>query len=225
MTSVDLGGQVAIVTGGGGGVGREIAKQLAEAGVTVAVFDIDIVEANRTVAQIREDGGKALSLHCDVRHEETVGSAVLRMVLNVGPPAILVNAVGIWMPEDFAEAIAQMAEELLGVNFEGYVTAMQAAWLYMEDRRTGVIVNISPVRTSVHSDLCSLARRRVEELTVMLAKNGADRSIRVYSVDPDAHELARERPPAFIQAAVRTVMAVCTDDGTVYASGSIVPVV
>ena len=82
-------GKVAIVTGGGRGMGRAIARALAKEGATVALFDKDVETGRETAAQIEADGGKALFLQADVSDKDQVLRAVNETVQRLGRVDIL----------------------------------------------------------------------------------------------------------------------------------------
>lgn len=86
-----LQGKTAIVTGGGGGIGRGISLALAKEGASVAVVDLNEETAEATVAQVADSGGKAFALGCDIRDSAAVDAAVAAVVDRFGTVDILVN--------------------------------------------------------------------------------------------------------------------------------------
>jgi 3-oxoacyl-[acyl-carrier protein] reductase len=94
---MDMGiaGKVALVTGGGQGIGRQIALTLAEEGARVAVNDIVLEKAEDTAREIRERGGTALAVQADVTDEAAVNAMVERVLQELGALDILVNNAGI----------------------------------------------------------------------------------------------------------------------------------
>jgi 3-oxoacyl-[acyl-carrier protein] reductase len=94
---MDMGiaGKVALVTGGGQGIGRQIALTLAEEGARVAVNDIVLEKAESTAREIRERGGTALAVQADVTDEASVNAMVERVIQELGALDILVNNAGI----------------------------------------------------------------------------------------------------------------------------------
>lgn len=95
---LDLGGQVAFVTGAGQGAGRGIALMLAAHGSRVAVNDFVLERAESVVEEIRAAGGKALAVHADVGDLASVQGAAARVVVDLGPPTILINNAGMAGP-------------------------------------------------------------------------------------------------------------------------------
>jgi 2-hydroxycyclohexanecarboxyl-CoA dehydrogenase len=92
---LDLEGKVAIVTGAGQGVGREIAKALAAEGSKVGVNDLFLERANAVATEIINAGGKAMEARADVTNFDQVKSMVLKISESFGPVAILVNNAGV----------------------------------------------------------------------------------------------------------------------------------
>src|SRR5688572_21820252 len=80
--TIDLGGRVAVVTGGGSGIGEATAKLLAHAGAAVAVADLSEENAKRVVTEIEAVGGRALAVACDVCDEVSVADALPRSAAN-----------------------------------------------------------------------------------------------------------------------------------------------
>src|ERR1700684_4644777 len=75
-----LSGKTVIVTGGGGGIGGAPCRRFAAEGAVVAVFDINLAAAERTVATIAAEGGKAAAFACDIADQEAVGAAVATVI-------------------------------------------------------------------------------------------------------------------------------------------------
>src|SRR6188768_707815 len=87
--------RVAIVTGGGQGIGAATAQRLAAAGAAVAVVDLVEANAKAVATQISDDGGVAVGIACDVSQEDQVAAAVDRTVSGLGPIGVLVNNAGV----------------------------------------------------------------------------------------------------------------------------------
>ena len=88
------GSRVALVTGGGRGIGREICLGLARDGRRIAVCDFRQDEAATTVAMVRELGGQAIAVTMDVADSDSVATGLLQVVDELGPVEILVNCAG-----------------------------------------------------------------------------------------------------------------------------------
>ena len=91
----DLTGKVAVVTGGGDGIGKESCRILAAAGASVVVSDLSLEKANAVSSQITSEGGKATSFACDVLNEDDLTKLIDFTVKTYGTVNILVNNAGL----------------------------------------------------------------------------------------------------------------------------------
>ncbi|MDQ2998374.1 MAG: SDR family oxidoreductase, partial [Chloroflexota bacterium] len=139
-----LEGQVAIVTGGGRGIGRAIALALATAGAKVAVAARSTNQLAETVQQIEQSGGHALALTVDVADSQGVEQMVTQIEEQLGPVDLLVNNAGIGGRSGSIRATdAETWWRVLDVNVRGPFLCAQAVLPGMTTRRQGRIVNIS----------------------------------------------------------------------------------
>jgi NAD(P)-dependent dehydrogenase (short-subunit alcohol dehydrogenase family) len=141
----DLSGKTAIVTGGGKGIGRQMAQGLAEAGANVVLCARKAERCEQAAVQLMEVGVKALGLGCDVRDPEQVQAVVARTVADFGGVDILVNNAGtVWgaPPEDMP---LEGWQKVVDVNLTGVFLFSQAAGRSMIERGGGSIVNIASV--------------------------------------------------------------------------------
>ena len=102
-TEVSLQGKVALVTGGGAGIGKAICLRLADAGAAIAVLDIRADLAGETVAAVEAAGGRAVPVECDVTSCEQARRALSALASTIGPPDILVNNAGIDIVRPFVD--------------------------------------------------------------------------------------------------------------------------
>lgn len=141
----DLTDKTALVTGGGQGVGREIALVLAEQGADVAVGDICTDLAAQVAAEIEQRGRRALALPLDVRSRQSAREAVEAILSRWDKLDILVNNAGVaHAPPGPGGAVDRDAEWdfVLDVNLRGVVNCCDAAMPHMAGRRCGKIINI-----------------------------------------------------------------------------------
>jgi len=135
--------QVAIVTGGGAGIGQAIALRLAKAGYAVAVADVDAHRANRVTQQIREIAGQAEAVVCDVGERTQAFQMVEAATQALGDIHLLVNNAGIVRLGPLADFSAKDWRELFRVNVDGVLYCCQAVLSGMGQRQQGIIVNIA----------------------------------------------------------------------------------
>lgn len=148
-------GRVAVVTGGGSGIGRAIAEALATAGASVAVLDANGNAAEDTAGAIAATGGRAMAVACDVARPEAVAAAAHEIAAALGPVDILVNNAGISPKHDGRPAsILEMDpaewQRVLDVNLTGAFNGVRAFAADMVRRRWGSIVNQSSVAAKTH---------------------------------------------------------------------------
>ncbi|HWO73776.1 MAG TPA: SDR family NAD(P)-dependent oxidoreductase, partial [Dehalococcoidia bacterium] len=118
-TTSGLKGAVAIVTGGGGGLGREICAVLAEEGARVAVADIDVGRAGDVANGLRDAGREAIEVPLDVSDEGSVNAAVQAVLERYGGLDILVNNAGIDVTAPIDILSVADWDRVLGVNLRG----------------------------------------------------------------------------------------------------------
>jgi NAD(P)-dependent dehydrogenase (short-subunit alcohol dehydrogenase family) len=134
-----LAGKVAVVTGGGGGIGRAISETFAAHGAKVVVAEIDADRASETVAAIRAERGEALAHPVDVRQPDEVASLADATLTEYGRVDVLVNNVGAVHPRlnGFLNVSDEDFEASLQLNFFAAVRATRAAVADMATRGRG----------------------------------------------------------------------------------------
>jgi NAD(P)-dependent dehydrogenase (short-subunit alcohol dehydrogenase family) len=145
MKLFDLTGKTAIVTGGGKGIGRQLAEGLAEAGANLVLCARQADRCEQAAAELEQLGVRALGLGCDVRDPDQVQEVVARTVADFGRVDILVNNAGtVWgaPPEDTP---LEGWQKVVDVNLTGVFLFSQAAGRRMIDDGGGTIVNIASV--------------------------------------------------------------------------------
>jgi NAD(P)-dependent dehydrogenase (short-subunit alcohol dehydrogenase family) len=159
----DLTGRVAVVTGAGGGLGREFARALADAGAAVACADLDLAAATATA----DDLGSGLALSVDVTDEDQVAEMVRRTVSELGGLDVLVNNAGIGDPRSVPLHRVRMEHwrRVLAVDLDGVFLCSRAALQVMHAQGSGKIVNIA--------SMFGLAGARIAPIPAYSAAKGA----------------------------------------------------
>ncbi len=178
-----LQGKVAIVTGGGIGLGSSIARRLAHEGATVALAGRTASALDAMAGRIAKEGGAALPVPTDISDEAQVQRLVQTVVQRLGPIDILVNNAGrVGMLGDFMSMPAQEWLEACKTNLMGSLFCSREALKVMIPRKRGVIVNISSI-AGAHGFLPTMpynaSKAALNVLTTDLARIGAPHNIRV----------------------------------------------
>ena len=206
----DLTGHVAVVTGGGGLLGTEFSRTLAEAGASVVVADVNAEAASQVATSIIQMGMNAVAIHTDVTDQGSVGEMVAATLEAFGRLDILVNNAAIDPKLDPVHAIAhnESFEEYsldtwrraLDVNLTGMFLCSQAAVKPMLDRGKGTLINLCSIYGLTGPDqrlyqseghtprykpvYYSVTKAGVLGLTRYLAAYYAGRNIRVNALSP-----------------------------------------
>ncbi|HEY9288578.1 MAG TPA: SDR family NAD(P)-dependent oxidoreductase [Candidatus Dormibacteraeota bacterium] len=141
----DLSGRIALVTGGGRGIGRAIALGLASAGADVAVAGRSKPELEETRDRIREAGRRSEAVICDVSERSQVDSMFEQATRTLGDPLILVNNAGIAASARLAQTTDKMWDLMLRVNATAAFWCMKAVMPAMLAAKWGRIVNVASV--------------------------------------------------------------------------------
>ncbi|MEM4497382.1 MAG: SDR family NAD(P)-dependent oxidoreductase [Nitrososphaerota archaeon] len=145
---LNLSDRVAIVTGAGQGIGREVSLQLAQAGAKVVLIDVSD-KVFDVLREVRGFGGDGLAIKCDVSRWEDVRAAVNQVLDKFGRIDILVNNAGIYPFKPFTEMGEQDWDKVLDVNLKGVFNFTRAVLPRMIEQRRGKIINISSIAGSV----------------------------------------------------------------------------
>ncbi len=138
--------QVALVTGGGRGIGRAIARRLAREGASVCVNYLDRADAAESlVADITANGGRAIAVPADVSDDAAVEGMVDRVAATFGPVTILVNNAGVSHRATLETYDPEKLEHMRQVNANGVIHTTRAVMADMKRGRYGRIVNITSI--------------------------------------------------------------------------------
>ncbi|MCJ7551531.1 MAG: SDR family oxidoreductase [Anaerolineae bacterium] len=184
----DLDGQVAIVTGGGRGLGRAFAQALAAAGASVAVLARTEEQIAGTVAHIRESGVRAIALPTDVTDSLAVERAVQTTEQQLGPVDLLVNNAARWLlgnelwkidPDEWWREIT--------VNLYGPFLCARAVLPNMVARHRGRIINVSSgaaLEAQPYVSAYGISKTALTRFTEGLAIETRSHGISVFAIDP-----------------------------------------
>ena len=191
--------QVAVITGAGGGLGKQYALLLASRGARVVVNDIggsvtgagsDADAASAVVAEIRDNGGEAIADINSVTSPEG-GQAIIDAALNAwGRVDVVINNAGIVRDAPFEDITADRLEPLLDVHLRGAFHVTRPAWKVMREQHYGRILNTCSAAGLLGAERMTnygAAKTGLVGLTRVLAAEGAAHNIKVNAVAPIAY--------------------------------------
>jgi 7-alpha-hydroxysteroid dehydrogenase len=144
MVEPRLEGKIAVVTGGGTGLGRALVLALAERGADVAFsFQTSARGADEAAAAVRAAGRRAWTSRADARRPGEISDFVERAAAELGGVDLLVNNVGVFRKAALAELTEEVLDEAFAVNVKAAVMASRAAAPHMRRRGGGSIVNVA----------------------------------------------------------------------------------
>lgn len=188
--SGELEGRVALVTGGGRGIGCAIALHLADAGAHVAVSARSRHELDEVVEIIRSDGGTAAALECDLSVREQSQDLVSRASETVGPIDILVNNAGVGSSGD-PRPLADFRDEFWDLTLEVNLTVpyllSKAALPHMREQKWGRIITVASINgrmAALHAGAYNASKHGVIGLMRSLALEHAKEGITVNCICP-----------------------------------------
>lgn len=185
MSLLSLKNKVAIITGGGSGIGKAISVTFAKAGASVFVLDFNLDAANKTVSEIIADGNIAKAFKCDVANPQEV-TEVIRKISAEKPIDILVNNAGIAHVGNIENTDESDLDNLYNVNIKGVYNCIKASISSLK-KQGGVILNLASIASSVGiSDrfAYSMTKGAVLTMTYSIAKDYLDDNIRCNCISP-----------------------------------------
>lgn len=181
--------QVAIITGGGGGLGRAIALAYASVGAHVVIADIIPERCEEVVSQVNEMGQQALGIATDVMDCDQIEAMVKQAHDHFGRIDILVNNAGGVGPKPFLQQSQRSWRRHIDLNFVSMLAATSAAApLMIAGGRGGTIINISSIegsRAAPNYAVYAACKAAMLNFTRTLALELADEGIRVNAIAPD----------------------------------------
>lgn len=179
--------KVGFITGGARGIGEVFAKALVAEGAAVMIADISVEHGEQTAKSIRDAGGRASAVRCDVADDGSIDQAVAATIAEFGGIDILINNAGKHLTE-FGQPVTKLStekwKEMLDVNVIGLVSCSRACMASMAARGGGVIINLASIAGFLSNTGYGISKLAVRGLTVALAIELADQGTRVFGIAP-----------------------------------------
>ena len=190
-------GKVAIITGGGGGLGKAQAVLLAKEGAKVVVTDLDEAQGKSVAEEIKENGGEAIFIRHDVSSEAQWKSVIKVTLEKFGKLDILVNNAGVIIFKNIHDTSLDEWRWLMSINLDGVFLGTKYAMEAMKKSGGGSIINISSAAgiigtldTSAYHASKGGVRIFTKAAALECSKAGYDYNIRVNSVHPGVMKTA-----------------------------------
>lgn len=187
IKAFDLSGRVAVVTGAGGGIGREAAAVFAAAGARVVIGDVKTDGLFETVRIVEAVGGRAIAVPTDVSKRSEVEALVQTAQREFGSVDVMANVAGIIRNNLVVDTSEEELDAVLAVNLKGVYFGCQAAAKVMVAQRSGSIVNVASTGMDMAVPTLScyaLTKAAVAMLTRTLATEVGPHGVRVNAIAP-----------------------------------------
>ncbi len=181
-----LDGKVAVVTGGGSGIGQAIAEKFAAHGALVRVLDVNEPAAAATCQRIEADGGSASPHLCDVTSQSDV-RGIFQELFRLSRVHILVNNAGISHIGTVESTSEEDFDRVVRVNIKGFYNCMRAVTGHMKDNGGGVILNMASIAGSTglaDRFAYSMSKGAVIAMTYSVARDYLGHNIRCNCISP-----------------------------------------
>jgi NAD(P)-dependent dehydrogenase (short-subunit alcohol dehydrogenase family) len=192
-------GKTALVTGAGRGIGRSIARRLAQEGARVALVARTEAELQETARQIAEAGASTLTLPADIREAGAAEQCVERTESELGAIDVLVNNAGVFIYRPFLSLPPEDWERVIATNLTGAANFCRAVLPSMVKRRRGRIVNVASIhgmRGDANVAAQSAAKFGLIGLTQSLAREFRSHNVAINAVCPGTVENRKEEGEA-----------------------------
>jgi len=203
LTKFRLDGQVALVTGGGQGIGRAFAHALGEAGCKVAVADVVLERAQIVAKELESKGIPSVAIQADVSVKKEAEGMVEKVVSHFGDLHIACNNAGVVFLSDSEKTSEEEWHKTMGVNLNGVFFCCQAEAKHFLNKGYGRIINTASISASIVNHpqkqvAYNASKAAVVHLTKTLGTEWADRGITVNCISPGYVDTDLTKTEAFV---------------------------
>src|ERR671911_1248932 len=220
----EMRGKVAVVTGGGAGIGLATARKMATEGASVVICSDREDQARQAAGGLREEGLEVTEMRGDVTSSADMKALVDFSVETYGGVDVLVNSAGVQRYGTVTETEEEIWDEVLGVNLKGIYLAARHAIPEMRERGGGAIVNVSSVQAVASQAgvaAYTASKGGINALTRAMAVDHAEENIRVNAVCPGSVDTPMLRWAADLFKGENTVEATVEDWGRMHPMGRV----
>ncbi|MDE3144019.1 MAG: SDR family oxidoreductase [Bacteroidota bacterium] len=175
--------KIAVVTGGGSGIGRAVAHALSKQGALVYIVDLNIADAEKVVNEIKNDAGNAVAKNCDVSNQQQVKEVFDQ----IGKHDILVNSAGVSHIGKADNTSAEDFDRVINVNVKGVYNCLHVSVPLLKINGGGVIINLCSIAAHVGLNdrfAYSMSKGAVYAMTLSVAKDYINDNIRCNCISP-----------------------------------------
>jgi gluconate 5-dehydrogenase len=187
LSAFSLEGKIAIITGGGTGIGRSTALVFAEAGAGIVVCSRALANLEKVTEEVRSLGKHCLAVSTDITKKPDIDNLVQKVMDEFGTIDILVNNAGQFLGERLIDTPEEHWDQIMNIDLKGHYLCSQAVAKIMMEQKSGKIINVASdlgIRVSQDGGVYCIAKAGVFMLTKVLAKELAPYNIRVNTILP-----------------------------------------
>ncbi len=179
--------KVAVITGGGSGIGKAMSKTFAEMGAAVHILEMNLTAGKETVEEIEATKGIAFCHQCDVSNQKQVAAIFTQINAASGTVDILINNAGIGFVGNIENTTEEDLDRLYSVNVKGVYNCIKAVIPYFKTKNEGIIINMASIASSVgiaDRFAYSMTKGAVLTMTYSIAKDYLAHNIRCNCISP-----------------------------------------
>ena len=179
--------KVAVITGGGSGIGKAMSKTFAEMGAVVHILEMNLAAGKETIEEIIVNKGIAFCHQCDVSNQKQVAAIFTQINVESGTVDILINNAGIGFVGNIENTTEEDLDRLYSVNVKGVYNCIKAVIPYFKTKNEGIIINMASIASSVgiaDRFAYSMTKGAVLTMTYSIAKDYLAHNIRCNCISP-----------------------------------------